>query len=590
MTNYIIAGAGPAGLYTAYRLLSSGVMQAGDNLALLEWNPGRVGGRIHSYYFPDASGQYVEAGGMRFSIDNNFPDTIENGHVLLQNLIVKLNMVGDVVPFYMSSPRLYYLRGMSFYENQLGNISLPYNFDPAFKSAGYDRVPPETVFGDLSANFAPGSAQWTRADWCTYFATGQVPDSFGTATFPAGTPIQDMGYWNFLYDQLGDEGFDYVTDGNGFSSNTINWNSADAMQNNTEFGSGSSYSRIQGGYSYIFTTLQEQIAQLGQAQLGYDPLVLDCRVVSFDYDPQAQQFTVTTVNSAGAPGAVDGDCLFLAMPRRSLELLAQGCDADNVLNDPAVKLYLESALDQPAYKVAMLFDQPWWLDSSIVSYSPDLSPEGSGGPTMTDLPLRQIYYFGNDAPGAQGGGPYVLLASYDDMQFQTFWQEMEVTGTQTVAPSLDYQPLYGPTGVDPAGPMSQMLLSQLASVHGADVANIPAPVQVVFQDWGDNPFGAGYHGWAPHYNICQVMEGIRAPGSLTGTPMNLFVIGSCYSFDQAWVEGALCTAESVLQDFFGLEPFCPLPVGYSLICTASEASLPTPGRGSGTGVAKPSGT
>ena len=99
MTNYIIAGAGPAGLYTAYRLLSSGSLQEGDNLALLEWNPGRVGGRIHSYYFQDASGQYVEAGGMRFSIEKNFPDTIQNGHVLLQNLIVTLNMVGDVVPF-----------------------------------------------------------------------------------------------------------------------------------------------------------------------------------------------------------------------------------------------------------------------------------------------------------------------------------------------------------------------------------------------------------------------------------------------------------------------------------------------------------
>ena len=32
-------------------------------------------------------------------------------------------------------------------------------------------------------------------------------------------------------------------------------------------------------------------------------------------------------------------------------------------------------------------------------------------------------------------------------------------------------------------------------------------------------------------------------------------MGEAYSFDQGWVEGALDTAESMLQDFFGLP--CP---------------------------------
>jgi hypothetical protein len=557
---------------------------------LLEWNPNRVGGRIHTYDFPDASGQYVETGGMRFSVDTNFPNSIQNGHVVLQNLIVDLGLADIVVPFAMSSPRLYYLRGMSFYENQIPNVTLPYNFDAAFVAAGYNKVAAETVFGDLSSTFAPGSDNWSRQNWCTYFATGLVPAGSGTATFPVGTPIQDMGYWNFLYDQLGDEGFDYVTDANGFSSNTINWNSADAMQGNTEFGSGSSYYRIQGGYSILFNTLQARIAELGQSQQGFDPLLLDARAVSFSYDSGSGTFEVATVDSGGNPGTVSGNFLFLAMPRRSLELLAQGCAADNVLNDSTVKLYLESSIDQPAYKVAILFDTPWWLDTDIVAYPPILSPAGSGGPTMTDLPLRQIYYFGNDATGEQGGGPYVLLASYDDMQFETFWQEMEIAGDQEVAPSMDYQPLYGPTAVDPAGPMAQMLLNQLASVHGAAVTNIPAPSQVVFQDWGRNPFGAGYHGWAPHYNICQVMDGIRTPGTLAGMPMNLYIVGSCYSFDQAWAEGALCSAESVLQTYLGLSPFCPLPEGYSLICTIADREAEPPGPGSGTGVGKPSGT
>lgn len=576
MANYAIVGAGAAGLYTAYRLLSSGTLQPGDTVDLLEWSPTRVGGRINTYTFPDASGQYVEAGGMRFSAVFPFPNPITQGHVFVQNLIVAMGLAGNVVPFFMTNPtsappgRLYYLRGKSLYENEIQTGSvLPYNFDAAFLANGYNKLDAEAVFGALADDFAPGSQRgWSRAQWCDYFANGTVPAANATPIFPAGMPIQDVGYWNLLYDQLGDEGFDYVTDANGFSSNTINWNAADAMQSNTEFGDNSSYYRLQGGYSTLFEALRAQIATLGNAHQGYNPLALGARVTGFSYEAGSATFTVK-VTAAGQSGSFTCDHLFLAMPRQSLELLAAGCDPDNPLNDPTVKLYIESAMNQPAYKVAMLFEDPWWLNPSIATTPPNLSSAGAGGPTMTDLPLRQIYYFGNDASTDPSGGPYVLLASYDDMQFTSFWQEMETVGDDTIAGSLDYQPLTGPTPVDPAGPMAQMLLSQLARVHGADVANIPAPLQVVYQDWGRNPFGAGYHGWAPHYDICQIMDGIRTPGTLAGQPMSLYVIGSCYSIDQAWVEGALCTAESVLQQYFNLAPFCDVPAGYSLICTLS---------------------
>ena len=83
-------------------------------------------------------------------------------------------------------------------------------------------------------------------------------------------------------------------------------------------------------------------------------------------------------------------------------------------------------------------------------------------------------------------------------------------------------------------------------------------------DWGTGPFGGGHHGWAAHYNICDVMGRVRAPSTeILGQPQDLFIIGSCYSIDQAWVEGALCVAEAELEDNLGLPPFCPLPNGYA---------------------------
>jgi hypothetical protein len=109
----------------------------------------------------------------------------------------------------------------------------------------------------------------------------------------------------------------------------------------------------------------------------------------------------------------------------------------------------------------------------------------------------------------------------------------------------------------------------------------PAPRQahlhraVYFQDWGQDPFGAGYHGWAAHYDICDVMDRVRAPYRLIldDPSRQTYVIGSCYSFDQGWVEGALCVAESVLREFVGLAPLNPDLADYTLVCHANpEAS------------------
>ena len=76
MANYVIAGGGPAGLYTAYRLLQGGALRPGDTVQVYEWSK-RPGGRILSYTFPDSVGSdglYCEFGGMRFATDPNFPD------------------------------------------------------------------------------------------------------------------------------------------------------------------------------------------------------------------------------------------------------------------------------------------------------------------------------------------------------------------------------------------------------------------------------------------------------------------------------------------------------------------------------------
>ncbi len=41
---------------------------------------------------------------------------------------------------------------------------------------------------------------------------------------------------------------------------------------------------------------------------------------------------------------------------------------------------------------------------------------------------------------------------------------------------------------------------------------------------------------------------------MDNTDAEIYIVGEAYSNDQAWVEGAYCTSESVLNDFFGIEP------------------------------------
>jgi Flavin containing amine oxidoreductase len=591
MANYVIVGAGASGLYTAYRLLSGGTLQSGDTVQLFEWSD-RVGGRIYTYSFPPeeswaTNGLYVEVGGMRFATDANFPDlaNVKEGHVLVQNVICALDLQDKVVPFIESPQRMYYLRGMTFWENGLAPSAvlnmLPYHFNLEFLQFLKTVPEPQTadnILGAIAAKFAPGlgSRNEDRPRWAQYFANGAVTDANATTAFPAGTPMRDIGYWNLLYDQLGDEGFDYAADGTGYTSNVINWNSADAMQANNDYGSGTNYSRLDGGYSILFEALRQEVSTLMNNYPG-SGIFTGSQLTSLAENPFNS--TTTCIFNGDPTTPVSADQLFLAMPRRSLELVAAGCAPDYVLNDPRVKFNLESSIDQPAIKAVMVFDEAWWMRTDPPYLAkPVLTPpdaQGVGGPAITDLPLRMIYYFGNNIPGGPGteGGPYVLLASYDDMNYSDFWRQLETQGDYTQAPSLTRQPLTGPTSVPVDSPLANLLLKQLADVHYLPIEQMPTPLAVLFQDWGQDPFGGGYHGWAPHYDITQVMDTVRAPYAniLANPDRKVYIIGSCYSFDQAWVEGAFCTAESVLQDFVGLKAFNGIS-DYMLICKPSTAT------------------
>src|SRR5258708_32349513 len=126
----------------------------------------------------------------------------------------------------------------------------------------------------------------TRAEWCKFYRDGKIlVEMQDSSVFQKGDRMTDIGYWDLMYDQLGPEGFSYTADGNGYTSNIINWNSAVAIQSNNEFVPGNEYKTLTTGYSSIFTALFAAIVQLSKK-----------RGVNFKYHPNTRLHSILRID------------------------------------------------------------------------------------------------------------------------------------------------------------------------------------------------------------------------------------------------------------------------------------------------------
>jgi hypothetical protein len=507
---------------------------------------------------------------------------------------------------------------------------------------------PDTGFNSVEAlagnPVKPPKLPQTRTQWCEFYKTGKIVKELPESSiYQKGDLLKDIGYWNLMFDQLGSEGYNYTSDGNGYTSNVINWNAAVAVQANNEFTPGTEYKTLTLGYSSMFNALFTAIVNLAKL-----------KGVKFMYYPNTRLHSILqigklihyTTATRAKPNKKSGehttDAAWLAMPRYAIELVARATRYQehkglDVLNHEKVQLYLESAILQPSYKVGMFFKEPWWTNqvatpppypAQLTSYEitlgviKELAANGfpanylaaikhddavletpfadavsftkaieqciearlslkqetqllataernTIGPSVTDLPCRQVVYFGNNALEQSGDKIYGLLASYDDEMYTSFWQELELgpNAERKIPISDNTQPLDGPRKAPPI--MVKMLRKQLACIHfgpASDYSMVPEPLETRYIDWSLPPFNAGYHAYAAHYDVGDVQRKIRKPSQLiAGADANIFIVGETYSNDQAWVEGAYCTAESVLNDFFGIAPIID-DKNYPFIC------------------------
>jgi hypothetical protein len=649
---YSIFGAGAAGLYTAWRLLNGETktktgqekkLKAGDVLELYDWGQydfskkesgtRAAGARICTWHYNNDKNQsYLELGGMRYAL---FDEKTGAGHLLVTTVIQQLGLDKNSIEFNESTDQLLYLRNRNLYLSEInsGNPA-PYSVN----NNGQNQSPYNqfNLVQGLANTPNPKDPRKARLEWCRFYATGKIKHDPGkSSVFKNGDPVKNIGYWNLMYDQLGSEGYNYVADANGYSSNVINWNSAVAFNANNEFAPGTQYKTLKNGYSSMFNALFDAIVELAKKekiQLNYFPNVRLHSIV--EKDKTIHFTTATRQNPWKTSESKTCQAAWLAMGPAALESVAQATRYSNtqafdVLNHKQVQLYLGASIMQPSYKVGLFFKTPWWLNATYKPkikcftitdaclkqlqklnwpkaylaaiekdkqkkpanqslYNVAFSSEdalvlatnncinntltfdqqaqlfeasvqnNTIGPSFTDTPVRMAVYFGNNALDKSKTPVYGMLASYDDEYFTTFWKELEEgPSEENRVPEIEnIQPLIGPKKASAV--MVKMLRKQLAEIHfgpGADYNLVPEPLEAAYMDWSLPPFNAGYHAWAAHYDIGDVQQKIRKPSQLVaGKDANIYIVGEAYSNDQAWVEGAYCTSESVLNDFFDIEP------------------------------------
>ena len=545
--DYAIVGGGVSGLYTAWRLLGSGV--PASSIAIYEMGE-RTGGRLLTWLPAGANGGLrAELGGMRFFSQQE----------LVWNLLPQLGFGSDdILDFPVTGPNLrLLLRGVSMpldTPDPTARYKLPQNEQGKQPGTLLEDVIQEVLATPENKavidKYLGGNPPQDRQDW----------DTIKPYLTWRGRELWDVGFWNLISDVRSPETYQYLTDAFGYYSLAANWNAAEAMQSvQLDFTQNPQYKTLREGYSALPDTLARKVAEAG-CQIH-----LETRLVRFDQESDGS-WTLHLVEPGGGL-LVQAQRLFLALPRHSLELLAPSRVFD-LQGDSSLKQLVQSVTPFPAFKLFLFYDVRWWETYGI-----------DKGRSICDLPIRQTYYFAPD-PGLSVTPPYgLLMASYDDARAVDYWQGLVPPADEweqgraelrealvgltrqagLAAAAEDVVPDPPPHLHKATDGMLRHAKTQLALLHDISEDKIPDPVVGAFADWGFDPFGGGWNFWAPQVDVRSAMERIKTP-----VGQGLYVVGEAYSGVQGWVEGALTTTEVVLETYLGLPRPSWLPPSYYL--------------------------
>jgi monoamine oxidase len=514
-----VVGAGVAGTYCGWRLQAA---QNGRNAVLFEMSD-RIGGRLLSVDMPGIPGVIGELGGMRFLSLQRMVSSLTE---YLGLPISDFPMGG---PQNISTLRSLRLRNAVFEYPQL----VPYRLLPGEQGLG-----PGDLLVKAIKTVIPNATSLTPQEWEKVKQTATWNDDF----------LYNWGLWNVLLSinstaqgnppLLSSEAYALLYDGGGYESLVDNWNCAEAFEYLLiDFPSSAQYLRLTKGYQTLPKTLAQQFMDAGgkinmrhQLMTFVPKRVNGTMVVDLDVlDEPSKTMRYYRANA-----------LILAMPQRSLEILAQETPA---LTSPEVEELLKSVMPMPAYKTLAVYGTPWWHKLGITA-----------GRSTTDLPIRQVYYMDSAAPPNTNS---LMLATYADGRTQSFWdglykgpkflKKFPITSNKFFT-EADAARLAGLEQYLAPDDFGRTLHALTVEMHQLPPDQIPKPNVVYAKDWTEDPYGGGWHFWRPGIKVWEALPRVRQP--LDQLPVH--ICGESYANQQGWVEGALTSAEQVVQKYFNL--------------------------------------
>lgn len=478
-----IVGAGVSGLYTAWRLLSCG--QPPGGIAVFEASA-RVGGRLFSVTMPGTTGIAAEFGGMRFL----------SSHALITSVAAKFGLKSREFPA-GGAENIFYSRGKRW---RAGDIAKKKPVPYGLRSDELYLDPFELTVKAVQ-QVMPAMKHLEPDEWAKRKESLTLD----------GLPLTNWGFCNLLGRFLSDEALQFIEMGIGYSSVVRNWNAADALSLVVEYINSPTEKTLVDGMQALPNALAAAVVHEGSTIYRRHRLV-SLRGPAQTGDGLHELVLVTP----DGPRTVRARRVVLALPPRSIELIGD-CAA---LKEPRIAALLATVTSRPLGKVFLAHQEPWWHPLGLIS-----------GRATTDLPIRQIYYFGTEPDRPAGATGYLTMGYFDRPQLD-FWAGLR---------RLEQPAASGFTMLDPKGPVATEVRRQISVVHGLDQP-MPAPLSVGFMNWEEDPYGGAWHTWNQGVKSWEVMKKIAAP--VPG--IALHIIGEAWSTNQGWVEGALETAEAVV--------------------------------------------
>jgi monoamine oxidase len=267
---------------------------------------------------------------------------------------------------------------------------------------------------------------------------------------------------------------------------------------------------LPGGMSGLVYALAVAVRGLGVE------IITGCPLLGLDYQDGG------AVMLAFGPGRqpVRARKVILALPKAAIG------EIDGFNRIGTVQALLGAVDAWPVVTSAILYPDCWWTPIGFRS-----------SVAVTDLPLGVVRHFGaEDWRNHQGMG---ALAMFADGARGAFWRET-------------FAPLPNGEWLAPGHPATAEIQRMVAVMYGQKLGREPpAPVKVMIRDWMAAPFGGAFHLWAAGSKPEEAAKLALQP--VADTPIH--ICGEAWSFRQAWIEGALETAESVLCRHFQLPAF-----------------------------------